>query len=355
MTVMPSSVTVQGQGSLTHRDPAVSVHAPGPAPDPVTAPLAVCVPAQGGSPDAAGPGGGRVEERELVFDGLAYVCRIARAGGSGTPLLILGGSEQDRMSWTRHEKRVVLDRPVITVDLPGYGTADFLPARYGVDHLAAAARHLVDELGLGRVNLFGVCFGGAIALRFAQHYPALVERLMLSGMTTAVTTDYTAAMERWDGMIERGETEDIARELTDRFMSPPGTGTVRKHAAVGRLVYQQIAGQNPDSRRKSAEHNRRLMRHEWYRPEPCPPVPALVVTGEHDTLTTPEMGRRVASVLPTAQFLTILETDHLAPLERSADFADLMARFLTDQSLSGLPYATAPEAFLTGHPVPARG
>ncbi|WP_330328739.1 alpha/beta hydrolase [Streptomyces sp. NBC_00536] len=333
---MPSSVTVQGQGSLTHRDPAV------PLP----------VPAQGGGPDAAPL---RVEERHLVFDGLGYVCRIARAGGSGTPVLILGGSEQNRTSWTRHEKRLVPHGPVVTVDLPGYGTADFLPARYGIDHLAAATRHLVDALGLERISLFGTCFGGAIALRFVQHYPALVERLMLSGMATAVTDEYTAAMERWDGMIARGETQDIARELTDRFMSPPGTGTVRKHAAVGRLVYQQIAGQSPASLRKSAEHNRRLIRHEWYRPEPCPAVPALVVTGEHDTLTTPDMGRRVASVLPTAQFLTILETDHLAPLERSADFADLMARFVTDQPLAGLPYATAPEAFVGGRAVPGRG
>ncbi|MET9701010.1 alpha/beta hydrolase [Streptomyces sp. NPDC006529] len=337
---MPSSVTVQGRGSLTHRDPAV------PLP----------VPAQGSGPDAStGSVPGTVEERELVFDGLGYVCRTARAGGAGTPLLILGGSEQNRTSWTRHEKRLVQDGPVVTVDLPGYGTADFLPARYGIDYLAAATRHLVDELGLGRISLFGTCFGGAIALRFAQHYPALVERLMLSGMATAVTEEYTAAMERWDAMIARGETEDIARELTDRFMSPPGTGTVRKHAAVGRLVYQQIAGQSPDSLRKSAEHNRRLIRHEWYRPEPCPPVPALVVTGEHDTLTTPDMGRGVASVLPTAQFLTVLETDHLAPLERSAEFADLMARFLTGQSLAGLPYATAPEAFAGGRAVPGRG
>ncbi|MFI5980213.1 alpha/beta fold hydrolase [Streptomyces sp. NPDC051555] len=333
---MPSSATVQGQGSFTHRDPAV------PLP----------VPAQGSGPDSVAA---RVEERELVFDGLTYVCRIARAGGTGTPVLILGGSEQNRTSWTRHEKRIVQDAPVVTVDLPGYGGADFLPARYGVDHLAAATRHMVDALGLERIGLFGTCFGGAIALRFAQHYPAYVERLLLSGMTTAVTDEYTAAMERWDRMIARGDTLDIARELTDRFMSPPGTGTVRKHAAVARLVYQQIAGQSPDSLRKSAEHNRRLLRHEWYRPEPCPAVPALVVTGEHDTLTTPDMGRRVASVLPDAQFLTVLETDHLAPLERSADFADLMARFLGGRPVTGLPYATAPESFVGGAAAHGRG
>ncbi|MCZ4124704.1 alpha/beta fold hydrolase [Streptomyces sp. H39-S7] len=286
----------------------------------------------------------RVEERDLTFDGFRFTCRIVRQGVPRTePLLVLGGSSQDRNSWVRHEKWLAPLGQVITVDLPGYGTADFLPAKYGVDFLAAAVRHLVDELGLPGINLVAACYGGAIGLRFAQHYPALVKRLLLVGMTTRIPVGYAEAMERWAVMIERGETEPIARELADRFMSPPGTGHVRKHAAVARLVYQQIIGQSPEELGKSAEHNTRLMRHEWYRPEPSPAVPSLVVTGEYDTLTTPEMGREVAAVLPAAWFTTIKETDHLAPVERIADFADLVSRFCTDLSLTDLPYANTTE------------
>ncbi|MEV7091029.1 alpha/beta hydrolase [Streptomyces sp. NPDC093085] len=292
--------------------------------------------------------GGPVEERDLVFAGFRYTCRVVRCDTPVTePLLVLGGSSQDRNSWVRHEKWLSPVGQVITVDLPGYGTADFLPAAYGVDFLAAVVRHLLDELGVPRVNLVAACFGGAIGVRFAQHYPAMVARLMLVGMTPRIPADYAAAMERWAVMIERGETGTIARELAECFMSPPGTGVVRKHAAVSRLVYQQIAGQAPDELAKSAEHNTRLMRHEWYRPEPVPAVPSLVVTGEHDTLTTPAMGREVAATLPEARFLTIGETDHLAPVERIADFADLMARFCADRPLDALPYACRPETLGT--------
>lgn len=287
---------------------------------------------------------GRVEERDLTFDGFGYTCRVVHNDTPVTePVLVLGGSSQDRNSWLRHEKWLSPHGQVITVDLPGYGTADFLPATYGVDYLAAAVRHLLDELGVERVNLVAACYGGAVGLRFAQHYPGMLARLLLVGMTTRIPADYAEAMKRWAVMIDRGETETIARELASRFMSPPGTGRVRKHAAVSRLVYQQIAGQDPEQLRKSAEHNTRLMRHEWYRPEPVPAVPSLVVTGEHDTLCTPAMGREVASALPEARFLTIEETDHLAPVERIADFADLMARFCTDRPLEGLPYCSSPE------------
>ncbi|WP_236711020.1 alpha/beta fold hydrolase [Streptomyces sp. 150FB] len=289
---------------------------------------------------------GRVEERTLTFDGFAYTCRVLRHDTPLTePLLVLGGSSQDRNSWLRHEKWLGPLGQVITVDLPGYGTADFLPATYGVDFLADALAHLLSELDVERVNLVAACYGGAVGLRFAQHYPERLARLLLVGMTTRIPADYAAAMERWAVMIERGETETIARELADRFMSPPGTGRVRKHAAVSRLVYQQIAGQSPEELRKSAEHNTRLMRHEWYRRGPVPAVPTLVVTGEHDTLCTPDMGREVAAEIPGARFLTIEETDHLAPVERIADFADLVARFCTDRALEGLPYCGSPESF----------
>ncbi|QXE33110.1 alpha/beta hydrolase [Streptomyces sp. GMY02] len=310
---------------------------------------------EGGAGAEAGTAGITVEERDLSFDGFRYTCRVVRNGERLTePLLVLGGSSQDRNSWIRHEKWLGPLGEVITVDLPGYGTADFLPASYGVDFLAAAVRQLLTELDVPRVNLVAACYGGAVGLRFAQHCPGMLARLLLVGMTTRIPADYAAAMERWAVMIDQGETDSIARELADRFMSPPGTGRVRKHAAVSRLVYQQIAGQDPEQLRKSAEHNTRLMRHEWYRPEPVPAVPSLVVTGEYDTLCTPEMGREVAAQLPRARFMTIDETDHLAPVERIADFADLVVRFCTDRPLDGLPYCSRPETLGTSVAVPVR-
>ncbi|MDH6134443.1 pimeloyl-ACP methyl ester carboxylesterase [Kitasatospora sp. MAA4] len=295
---------------------------------------------------AASPGAGErgIEERDFSFDGFRYRCRLVHQSAPRTePVLILGGSSQDLYSWLRYEKRLGPLATVITVDLPGYGSADFLPAKYGIDFLAATVRHLLAELAIPRINLVAVCYGGAIGLRFLQHYPELVERLALVGMTARIPDDYTEAMERWAGMIERGDTAPIARELTDRFMSPPGTGPVRRHAAVARLVYQQIAGQNAEQMRMSAEHNTRLMRHEWYRPEPITALPSVVVTGEYDTLCTPVMGRQMASQLADARFLTITESDHLAPVERPDDLADLLARFCTGQSIDELPYTNPVE------------
>ncbi|MFF6993778.1 alpha/beta fold hydrolase [Streptomyces sp. NPDC008313] len=291
----------------------------------------------------------RVEERELVFEGFRYQCRVVRQDQPRTvPLLVLGGSSQNRYAWVRHEKWLAPLFTVVTVDLPGYGTADFLPARHGLDFLAANVRHLLTELEMPEVNLLGTCFGGAIALRFAQHHPEHLAALALVGMTREIPDDYADAVPRWTRMLERDAHAEIATELVQRFMSPPGTGQVRKHEVVSRLLYAQFMQQSPEELRMSVEHNARLLSHDWYRDEPVPSVPSLVFTGEHDTLCTPAMGREVASLLPAATFTTVKEADHLAPVERMAEFSELIARFFTGQPLTGLAYCNALERLGTG-------
>ncbi|WP_328537203.1 alpha/beta fold hydrolase [Streptomyces sp. NBC_00344] len=286
----------------------------------------------------------RVEERTFTFEGFAYHCRIVHQDcPQSEPMVLLGGSSQNRHAWLRHEKWLAEYCTTVTVDLPGYGAADFLPVGHGLDFLAANVRHMLAELAMPRVNLIGSCFGGAIALRFAQHYPEHLARLGLVGMTKVIPDDYADAVPRWTRMLECGDRAGIAAELVERFMSPAGTGTVRKHQVVSRLLYRQFVAQSDSEIRMSVEHNARLMSHDWYRDEPVPAVPSLVCTGEHDTLCTPGMGREVAASLPSAAFTTIKEADHLVPVERMEEFSDLLIRFCTGRPLAGLPYCNPVE------------
>ncbi|MFF9688330.1 alpha/beta fold hydrolase [Streptomyces sp. NPDC014623] len=297
---------------------------------------------------AVSPAAVRVEERTLTFEGFAYHCRVVHQDRPQTePLVLLGGSSQNRYAWLRHEKWLADHCTTVTVDLPGYGAADFLPVRHGIDFLAANVRHMLEELAMPRVNLVGSCFGGAIAVRFAQQYPGHVAKLGLVGMTKVIPDDYAHAVPRWARMLEQGDRAGIAAELVERFMSPAGTGAVRKHQVVSRLLLRQFLAQSDDELRMSVEHNARLMSHDWYRDEPLPPVPSLVFTGEYDTLCTPAMGREVADALPAAAFTTIKEADHLAPVERMEEFSDLVIRFCTHKPLSGLPYCNPIETLGT--------
>ncbi|MEU6121321.1 alpha/beta hydrolase [Streptomyces sp. NPDC047123] len=281
------------------------------------------------------------EERRLSWQGYAYTARIVRRGTPVTePLLVLGGSDQTRYSWVRHERWLGELGTVITVDLPGFGDADFLPAEHGIDFLAECAHHMLRELGLGPVNLYAGCYGGAIGLRLAQRHPEHLRRVAVQGMPDQVPGWFAEAIVGWVRMLREGRVEETAQEFVRCFVPPAGDLTVRKQAALARLMYQQFMAQTPRDVTVTVERNRRLLAHEWYRRASVPAVPYLVFTGEHDTLTTPDMVRAVAADLPGSRFTTIAECGHLAHLQRPQDFCDLLVRFFRDEPLedAALPY-----------------
>ncbi|MGC0377222.1 alpha/beta fold hydrolase [Streptomyces sp. SAI-229] len=286
-----------------------------------------------------------VEERGLAFQGFAYTCRIVHQSAPRTaPLLLLGGSSQNRYSWQGHERWLTPLCTLITVDLPGYGSSDFLPARYGIDFLADAVQHMLTELDVPEVNLFGGCFGEVVGLRFAQRHPGSVRRIVFAGAAIRLPGLYTDAVPRVSHALEQGDIEGAAERLVQLFMSNPGIGKVRRHAAVARLLRRQFMNQTPDELRKAVEHNTRLVTHGCYEPLPVPDVPSLVFTGEYDSLCTPQMGRELAATMPSARFTTVKETDHLVTVERSQESADLIGRFCTDRPIDGLPYCTPVES-----------
>jgi pimeloyl-ACP methyl ester carboxylesterase len=73
-------------------------------------------------------------------------------------------------------------------------------------------------------------------------------------------------------------------------------------------------------------------------------VPTVVFTGEHDSITTPELQREFAATIPGSRFLTVKDSDHWVVLERAADVADLATRFFTDQPLGAASYVAVSDS-----------
>ncbi|BFO21626.1 hypothetical protein SHKM778_80140 [Streptomyces sp. KM77-8] len=117
------------------------------------------------------------------------------------------GSSQDRYSWQSHEKWLAPLCTLITVDLPGYGSSDFLPSRYDIGFLADALQHTLTEIGVPEVNLFGGCFGEVVGLRFAQRHPESVRRIVFAAAASRLPAPYSDAVPRLAQALERGDIE----------------------------------------------------------------------------------------------------------------------------------------------------
>ena len=100
----------------------------------------------------------------------------------GTPLLIFNGIGASADILRPLLKNI--HAPVITFDLPGVGAsrASVLPKR--MQQIAALARNVMVELGVHRVSVMGISWGGGAAQQFARQYPETTERLILAATAT---------------------------------------------------------------------------------------------------------------------------------------------------------------------------
>jgi pimeloyl-ACP methyl ester carboxylesterase/DNA-binding CsgD family transcriptional regulator len=70
---------------------------------------------------------------------------------------------------------------VVQYDRPGCGLSEPSPAPPGLDADVAVLETVADQLGLDRVDLFGVSLGVPVSLAFAARFPERVGRLVLYG------------------------------------------------------------------------------------------------------------------------------------------------------------------------------
>jgi len=115
-------------------------------------------------------------------------------GGGGPVVLLLNGGHTNCNSPFGHEAffRAAGFR-LIAPSRPGYGRTPSATGRRAED-FADALVELLDQLGLGRVVVFGISAGGPTALQMAGRHPARVERLILE---VAVTTGRFTSRAIW--------------------------------------------------------------------------------------------------------------------------------------------------------------
>ncbi|KAA0940161.1 alpha/beta fold hydrolase [Streptomyces apricus] len=298
----------------------------------------------------------REELVPLRWRGLRYACRVITSDRPPVtePLLLLGGALQDMYAWPRLERRLSDHMPLVFVDLPGVGTADDLPAEQGFDALAEAALAVADRLGFDRVNLLGASYGAPIAYRAALSRPAAVARLVLAGATHRMNPRLVSDCEQvWraraaladdtDGSLSAAGSDEIAARAVATLLNTGARDRVAQAPTVARMLHRQFARITPAEARRHAVCHQRLRAADPLPATALDAVRALVFTGEHDDVSTPDENRAVAAAITDSTFLLVHGADHMVHLEREAEYADLVLRFLTDLPLDGLPYATAPE------------
>lgn len=232
------------------------------------------------------------------------------------PLVLLHAFPFDSTMW--HDVvRELDDIPVLTVDAPGFGGSR---AHEGEPSLATYADAVVAdlaELGVQRAVVAGLSMGGYALLEIAARRPEMLAGLAL--VDTKATADTPAArqarLDAAEGALG-GQGSAVVAGLADKGLSPI---TRANRPQVVEQVQAALAAAPPAgiawAQRAMAARPDRLDVLGLIS------APAVVISGEHDTMSTAEDARQMAGHLAHVELVQIPEAGHFTHVEAPAAVA----------------------------------
>lgn len=202
-----------------------------------------------------------------------------------------------------------------------YGPVMVADHRRDADIKASAARILQNAPP--RFALGGLSFGGYIAFEMMRQAPSRIAKLaLLDTSARPDTPEQTAGRKVQIEMAQNGRYGEIAGLSIPRYLHR----NRQNDPAMTGLVRQMIDETGPDA-------FVRQLQAIMSRPDSRPLLggircPTLVVVGDDDAATPPELNKEIADGIPGARFVVVPDCGHLSTVEQPAAVNAALAQWL---------------------------
>ncbi len=214
---------------------------------------------------------------------------------------------------------------VLRFDTRGHGASSAPPASYTLDDLADDLHGLLAALGIRRTHWVGLSMGGMIGETYALKYPGVFASMVLADTTSRRPP---GADQMWGERIRVAETKGmdalvestLARWFTEPYRAARPDVMERIGSDIRRTPVAGFAG---------CCHA--ISKVDLLDRLPEIRVPVLIMVGEHDHGTPPEMAREIHRNLPGSELVIIRSAAHLSNIEQPEVFNDALLGFLGKQ------------------------
>lgn len=234
----------------------------------------------------------------------------------------LGGSAE---SWRPQLDRLGRTIRCVAWTMPGYGPSAPL-GEMSIAGLARAAKDLLDDRRLDRVDVVGHSLGGFVAQELALSSPGRVRRLVLVATTAAFGRPGSRFNEEFLASrlrpVQEGRTPaELAPDLVDGLVGPDAGDGVRS-AAI-----DSMAAISP---RAYCQAVRALVAWDARDRLHAVTAPTLCIAGALDATAPVRAVERLCRAIPGASLEVVADCGHLVNLEQPAVFDRLLTDFLHD-------------------------
>jgi pimeloyl-ACP methyl ester carboxylesterase len=258
---------------------------------------------------------------------LAYEVR-----GDGPPVLLIQGVGVHGTGWKPQVDELAAYYECLSFDNRGIGQSQPGSDALTVEQMADDALALMDAEGWPTAHVIGHSLGGLVALQLALVARQRVRSLSL--LCTFANGRAAAPLTRrmlWSGIRSRVGTRRMRRRGFLSLLLPPGMLSPREQDDLAMELtplfghdladQPEVTNQQIDAMR-TADVTRRLRELAG--------KPTLVVSGKHDPIAPPELGRAIARGIVGARYEEFSDASHGLPIHRAARVNTLLRNHLLD-------------------------
>jgi 3-oxoadipate enol-lactonase len=247
---------------------------------------------------------------------------LVEGPGDKPALLFSNSLGSDLRIWDPIVPQLVSDLRLIRYDTRGHGLSEAPPPPYRADELATDVVGLLDALQIKDAVVCGLSVGGVIAQQLAIGYPDRVRALILcdtgARIGTVASWEERIATVTAHGLgvlaapsMERWFSEDFRRRHSAEVR---GYANMVTRTAADGYVGTCCALRDTDLTHAAASIGK----------------PTLVLCGDQDIATPPEMARQLANIVPNARLSLVPEAAHISCVEQPAVMATRIMQFLRE-------------------------
>lgn len=258
-------------------------------------------------------------------DGAKMYYEVQGQENADKTLVFIGGLSQSTIAWGGYLPVLKPNYRIVLLDLIFQGKSDAPATHRSFDQHAADVKSLLDHLGLSKVYLIGISYGGAVNMRFMVNYPEMLIKSVIMAPFAHKPPMFNAFGVAWMNALKAGGYElmldvMLPAVLGKSYFENPlipieviKTGRKDLHLPAHNLFMLMAATAESEDYRETLKQIK---------------LPVMVMVGDEDVLCTPEINKAIADAIPNGDYRLIEGVGHTLNLEAIPQSLALIQEFV---------------------------
>ncbi len=223
----------------------------------------------------------------------------------GTPIIFIHGVGLNHKIWKPQFN--AFENTMVAYDILGHGKTPLKNSKLSFDNFSTQLLNLINELNFKKIHLVGFSIGSLIARNFAENYNERLESL------TLLCSIFERSMEQQQIVNDRFELSKKSKSLSKQALKRWFTD---EYILKNPKIYEEITSMlNENNMEDFLKIYELFVKHKDNEKFENIKVKTLIMTGEFDSGSTPEMSKNLSKCIKNSTVKIIKNGKHLCSIE----------------------------------------